>query len=91
MARLILDDAWTGMREDDGRLAPVPERMRDGSAGDACFTLSPALLRQPETDLASASSYDDHQIGAVLKACAVCRQMRYFTRHGSSICGACRP
>ena len=35
-------------------------------------------------------TYDDRQIGAVLKACAVCGQMRYFTNPASEVCGACR-
>ena len=64
----ILDDDWTGMREDDGKLAPLPPR-----------------LEPPDIQ-----SIDDRQIGAVLKACAVCGQMRYFTNPASEVCGACR-
>ena len=44
----------------------------------------------PETPMWTTQSYDEHQIGAVLKACAVCGQMRYFTNHLSDVCGACR-
>ena len=85
-------DAWTGMREDDGRLAPLPPRVTATELVrhmDEAFAA--AFARQVPRVLAAAQqdSYDDRQIGAVLKACAVCGQMRYFTRHDATVCGAC--
>lgn len=35
-------------------------------------------------------TYDDRQIGAVLKVCVVCGQDRYFVNHAATTCGGCR-
>ena len=107
MSPHILDDDWTGMREDDGRLAPVPDRRRNGRALDTpdspvCQTSAAPptaeVYDDPSDPVIDAgrlvsvgpASYDDRQIGAVLKACAVCGQMRHFVNHDSDVCGACR-
>lgn len=35
-------------------------------------------------------SYDQKQLGAILKACVRCLKFRFFTNHAETVCQDCR-